>query len=49
MDLNMKIRDIRKRIFKLFRPIIEQAPEIGKKVSKNPQSYNEESVIEAEY
>ena len=49
LDNNMTVRQIRKRIFKLFRPIIEQAPDISQHVNPKGSNYNEEAIIEAEY
>ena len=45
---NQTPRQIKKRIFKLFRPVI-QAPPIAHAIDRNHPSYSEESVIEAEY
>ena len=49
LRLDMTIRQIRKKIFKLFRPIIEQAPDISDYIDSNSSQYNEDNVIEAEY
>ena len=45
---NQTPRQIKKRIFKLFRPVI-QAPSISHVIDRNHPNYSEESVLEAEY
>lgn len=45
----MSVRQIRKRIFKICRPIIWQGQNIPNLANKDSPNYNEDSIIEAEY
>ena len=45
----MTLRQVRLRIFKLFRPIIEQAPDISRSINLKGDNYTEDDILEAEY
>ena len=47
LNKNSTCRQIKKQIFKLFRPIIQGPVKAG--IDRNDSEYNEESVLESEY
>ena len=49
VDKDMTIKQMRKKIFKLFRPIIQGQPMGEGRLNRNDPSFSEETVLNAEY